>query len=348
MIEKSTHIANKISSEFKKWNGTFPQEIIQLPNSGSNRIYYRVKNNNQSFVAAFNNNKNENTAFFDFTNQLLKARINVSDILYSNISENIYFLTDLGNVTLLDWLHENKEVNHFSSVAIEIYKKVIRELVKMQIVAGRNFNYKNSYPHKTFDKNSIIFDLKYFKNHFLNTTSINYNKQELEKEFIRLADYLLSEDHCFFMYRDFQARNIMLLNQEPFFIDYQGGRQGALQYDLASLLFQAKAQIPETVQTELLHYYIEVARLFIPINLEKFTEYFYAFAWVRVLQTLGAYGLRGIVERKAHFLESIPFAINNLKKLGNKVSILNQLPELKKITESIILTDIHYVNSKHK
>ena len=349
MIEKDS-LLNKILLIFEKWSTNTPDEIIQLPNSGSSRIYYRIKAKNQSIIAAYNDNIEENKAFIDFTKQFLNVRINVPNILYIHQDQKVYFLNDLGNNTLLNWLSKNRTSNHFPEKATKIYKSVIRELIKMQIVAGKNFNYTHSYPFKQFDKQAILFDLNYFKTQFVDSLKITYNKNKLYKEFDLFAQYLLSEDTNYFMFRDFQARNIMLVNSEPFFIDYQGGRKGALQYDLASLLFQAKANIPIENQNELLSYYIHIARLFIPINEINFINYFYGYALVRVLQTLGAYGLRGIIERKPHFIESIPHAINNLKKLIGKTIILNQLPELKKLIETIILTEINtnnYVNSKH-
>ena len=151
-----------------------------------------------------------------------------------------------------------------------------------------------------------------------------------------LSNYLLQDTDQFFMYRDFQARNIMLVNDEPFFIDYQGGRSGALQYDPASLLFQAKANIPNEIREELLNYYIKIVKLFIPINDDQFIEKYYAFALIRVLQTLGAYGLRGYIEKKEHFIESIPLAVKNLDYLIEKTKILNQLKELKHVITQII------------
>ena len=273
MIEKDS-LLNKILLIFEKWSTNTPDEIIQLPNSGSSRIYYRIKAKNQSIIAAYNDNIEENKAFIDFTKQFLNVRINVPNILYIHQDQKVYFLNDLGNNTLLNWLSKNRTSNHFPEKATKIYKSVIRELIKMQIVAGKNFNYTHSYPFKQFDKQAILFDLNYFKTQFVDSLKITYNKNKLYKEFDLFAQYLLSEDTNYFMFRDFQARNIMLVNSEPFFIDYQGGRKGALQYDLASLLFQAKANIPIENQNELLSYYIQVARLFIPINEINFINYF--------------------------------------------------------------------------
>ena len=342
MIDNSANIEQDISNLFKEWDGIFPNSITKLPNSGSSRIYFRLSNKQTSAIAVHNADQKENIAFIDFTKQFNKSKINVPEIFHEDIKKNIYLISDLGNITLLDWLLQVKSEGTFPNEAIEIYKKAITQLAKMQIVAGKNFDYTNCYPFKEFDKKAIIFDLKYFKDKFVSNINISYNTRILESEFEIFSDYLLSANSDYFMFRDFQARNIMLVKNEPYFIDYQGGRKGALQYDLASLLFQAKAQIPENIKLELLEYYIDTAKSLTPINKNEFIEYYYGFALIRVLQTLGAYGLRGIIEQKKHFLESIPFAINNLKYLINKTEILNQLPELKTIIKIIINSKINY------
>ena len=342
MIKLKDHIEQSISNLYKEWCGLFPNSITKLPNSGSNRIYYRLVNKKTSAIAVYNADQKENIAFINFTKQFIKSKINVPEIFRVDIKKNIYLISDLGNITLLDWLLQVKSKETFPHEAIEIYKNAITELAKMQIVAGKNFDYTNCYPFKEFDKKAILFDLKYFEDKFVSTLDINYNTNILESEFEIFSDYLLSANNDYFMFRDFQARNIMLVKNEPYFIDYQGGRKGALQYDLVSLLFQAKAQIPENIKLELLEYYINVAQSLTAINKNEFIEYYYGFALIRVLQTLGAYGLRGIIEQKKHFLESIPFAIDNLKYLINKAEILNQLTELKNIIKIIINSKINY------
>ncbi|MCG8410654.1 MAG: phosphotransferase [Bacteroidales bacterium] len=326
-----TNIENNIIRLYKSWSGINPRKIIQMPNSGSSRIYYRIYADDLTVVAVFNDNQKENITFINFTKQFKESNINVPEILAEDLSNHIYIISDLGNTTLLEWLLHNRQNGAFPDKGIVLYKKVLTELARMQVVAGRNFDYTYSYPFKEFDKRAIIYDLKYFKCNFVSALRIDFNPEKLNDEFMRFADHLLSENADYFMFRDFQARNIMLVNDEPFFIDYQGGRKGALQYDLASLLFQAKAEIPQSIRIELLNYYMSVVEKYISLNKDNFVSYYYSFAFVRVLQTLGAYGLRGIVEQKAHFVESIPLAINNLKDLYNKIDILNDLSELKLI-----------------
>ncbi|PLX14372.1 MAG: phosphotransferase enzyme family protein, partial [Marinilabiliales bacterium] len=237
------------------------------------------------------------------------------------------------------WLLSNKSQNKFSNNAIEIYKKVIRELIRFQTISGNSFDYSKCYQHPIYNKESILFDLNYFKKNYVHALNLEYDKNLLKDEFEKFADYLLKTDHTYFMFRDFQARNIILLESEPFFIDYQGGRKGPLQYDLVSLLFQAKAQMPEKIRDQLLDYYLNVVRLFVPVIKKEFIEFYYAFALIRVLQTLGAYGLRGLIENKRHFIESIPFAINNLVYLKDRVKVLKDLPELGNIMDQMIKTE---------
>jgi aminoglycoside/choline kinase family phosphotransferase len=329
-------IKSKLTSLFEEWTGLLPGSIQKLPASGSERIYFRIRRKRFSAIGVYNLNYKENTAFINFTKQFLESRINVPEIYSMNLNEGIYLIQDLGDKQLLTWLLSNKTENDFPSEAIEIYKKVIQELIRMQIVAGRNFDYSSCYPHSEFDEVAIKFDLNYFKLNFIDALNLNYDQQKLQSEFNLFSNYLLKADNNYFMFRDFQSRNIMMVQNTPFFIDYQGGRKGALQYDLASLLFQAKAQIPENIKLILLKYYIKIASLFIPVNKDEFIKFYYAYALVRVLQTLGAYGLRGLIEKKQHFVESIPLAIINLIYLNDKVEILDQLPELKQVIKQII------------
>ena len=324
---------------FKNWCGKIPDKIIQLPHSGSSRVYYRIVKDKESAIGVFNNNLKENKAFIDFTLQFKKFRINVPEIYSENLKENIYLISDLGDNQLFNWLETARSDSDFTSKFLDIYKEVIRELIRIQIIAGRNFDYTNCYPYKEFDKKAILFDLNYFKTNYVDALKLSYDQKKLNSDFDIFAQFLLTADNNYFMFRDFQSRNIMLINGKPFFIDYQGGRKGALQYDLVSLLFQAKAQIPEEMKLLLLEHYLNVAQLFIPVNRDEFIEYFYAFALIRVLQTLGAYGLRGIIEKKSHFRESIPFAVKNLEYLLDKAEITSRMNELKTIIEQIIYTE---------
>lgn len=345
-MTQNTEIKDKLKNLFQQWYGSQPESIYELPHSGSSRRYYRIASTNFSAIGAFNTNYAENLTFVDFTNQLRNSRVNVPEIYASQLEKNIYIIEDLGDQQLLSWLLQQKETDAFPLEALILYKKVIGQLIHMQIIAGKDFDYSKCHQHPKFDKESILYDLNYFRTYFIDSLQLKYKQELLQADFETFADYLLQADNQYFMFRDFQARNILIKQEEPYFIDYQGGRKGPLQYDLASLLFQAKAQIPEKYKKDLLDDYIQIAQLYTPLDTNEFKEYFFAFAMIRVLQTLGAYGLRGLVEKKQHFSESIPLAIRNLKNLKNQVSILNKTPDLHNVIEQIINTENH-VKSNH-
>ena len=212
--------------------------------------------------------------------------------------------------------------------AIEAYRKTVAALPRFQVEAGRDLNYKVCYPRSSFDRQSIAWDLNYFKYYFLRLAGVPFNEQALENDFSRLTKFLLAANRDYFLYRDFQSRNVMLREVEPFFLDYQGGRKGALQYDIASLLFDGKADLPPQLRQELLDYYLDCLAGFVTVNREAFMDHYYAYVYVRILQALGAYGFRGFYERKAHFLQSVPYALKNLRWLAAHVELPIALPEL--------------------
>jgi hypothetical protein len=208
------------------------------------------------------------------------------------------------------------------------YRKVVAELPRFQVEAGRDLNYKVCYPRASFDRQSIAWDLNYFKYYFLQLSGILFNEQALEDDFESLTKFLLSANHEFFLYRDFQSRNIMLREREPCFLDYQGGRKGALQYDIASLLYDGKADLPPALRDDLLDYYLECLARHIDIKRDAFMEHYYAYVYIRIMQALGAYGFRGFYERKPHFLQSVPYALKNLRWLEENAKLPIELPAL--------------------
>jgi hypothetical protein len=196
------------------------------------------------------------------------------------------------------------------------------------VEAGKDLNYKVCYPRASFDRQSINWDLNYFKYYFLRLAGIPFNEQALEDDFSRLTRFLLTAPHDYFLYRDFQSRNIMLRDGKPHFLDYQGGRKGALQYDIASLLFDGKADLPPAAREELLNAYLDALANYIPLDRAAFLHHYYAYVYVRILQALGAYGFRGFYERKPHFLQSVPYALKNLEWLAANVKLPIALPAL--------------------
>jgi len=311
---------------------TFNKEvdyIAVLEESGSNRKYYRLKHGDFSAIGVYNLDFKENNAFLIFSRHFAKKEIRVPQIYSEELSKNIYLISDLGDQTLFQYLQKKrKNENNFSESLINIYKKVLNNLIKIQFSVSENFDYSFCYPRAAFDKQSILWDLNYFKYYFLKLAKIHFDEQLLENDFNSLTDFLLEAKASYFLYRDFQSRNIMLCDDKLFFIDYQGGRKGALQYDVASLLYDGKAAIPHKIRELLLDYYVEQLNKKFPQEAKDFKKYYYAFVFIRIMQAMGTYGFRGFYEQKSHFLQSIPYALNNLKWLLNNVQLPIKLPAL--------------------
>jgi aminoglycoside/choline kinase family phosphotransferase len=251
-----------------------------------------------------------------------------------------YLLEDLGDITLFDFLSSVREKEGFSENIIAEYKKVLKVLPKIQVAAGSELDYTVCYPRAAFDKQSMMWDLNYFKYYFLKLAKIQFDEQALEDDYQAFCDYLLSADSDYFLYRDFQSRNVMLKNSKVYFIDYQGGRRGALQYDLASLLYDGKADIPQSVRQQLFDFYITELKKYIPVKDTDFTAYFKGFVLIRIMQAMGAYGFRGFYEKKEHFLKSIPFALKNLEHLLSDINLPVQLPELLNVLNQLAHSEV--------
>ena len=222
---------------------------------------------------------------------------------------------------------------------MEAYRKVVAVLPRFQVEAGRDLNYKVCYPRGSFDRQSIAWDLNYFKYYFLRLAGISFNEQSLEDDFGRLTKFLLSAPREYFLYRDFQSRNVMLRDGQPFFLDYQGGRKGALQYDIASLLYDAKADLPPELRQQLLDHYLEVLGGYAAFDRDAFLQHYYAYVYIRIMQALGAYGFRGFYERKTHFLQSVPYALKNVRWLLHNVTLPISLPTLFEAFHSMLASD---------
>jgi aminoglycoside/choline kinase family phosphotransferase len=294
---------------------------------GSGRSIIRLSNRQQSAIGILYSVREENVAFLEFSRHFGQHGLPVPEIYAEKLSEGAYLEQDLGDVTLFDFLSQNRNGDVVAPSVVEIYRQVLEILPRFQIEAGRDLNYKVCYPRASFDRQSINWDLNYFKYYFLRLAGIPFNEQALEQDFTRLTKFLLGADHDYFLYRDFQSRNVMLRDGAPFFVDYQGGRRGALQYDVASLLYDAKADLPPALRQQLLDHYLDNLRNYIPLS-DAFMQHYYAFVYVRLMQALGAYGFRGFYERKAHFLQSVPYALKNLRWLLHNVTLPIELPTL--------------------
>jgi aminoglycoside/choline kinase family phosphotransferase len=295
---------------------------------GSGRKIIRLASDQASAIGILYNVREENVAFLEFSRHFRKHGLPVPEIYGEDLSHGAYLEEDLGDTTLFEFLSSNRTGEIIGPQAVEAYRKVVAALPRFQVEAGRDLNYDVCYPRDRFDRQSISWDLNYFKYYFLRLAGIPFNEQALEDDFDRLTNFLLTAPREYFMYRDFQSRNVMLRNGQPFFLDYQGGRKGALQYDIASLLYDAKADLPPELRQQLLDLYIEKLGEYENIKREAFLHHYHSYVYVRILQALGAYGFRGFYERKAHFLQSVPYALKNLRWLSHNVTLPIALPTL--------------------
>ncbi|HEY2351715.1 MAG TPA: RNase adapter RapZ [Candidatus Acidoferrum sp.] len=306
---------------------------------GSGRQIIRLSNEASTAIGILYGVREENAAFLEFSRHFRKYGLPVPEIYGEDLEHGAYLEEDLGNTTLFEFLSKNRSAESVSPQVAEAYRKVVTILPRFQVEAGRDLNYDACYPIAAFDRQSVAWDLNYFKYYFLRLAGVPFNEQALENDFGRLTDFLMSADRDYFLYRDFQSRNILMRNGQPFFVDYQGGRKGALQYDIASLLFDAKADLPPQLRQELLDHYLDALGQYIKLDREAFMRLYYAYVYVRILQALGAYGFRGFYERKAHFLQSVPYAMKNLRWLLHHVTLPIELPTLVGAFQSMLASE---------
>jgi aminoglycoside/choline kinase family phosphotransferase len=329
---------NTFDFVFNAYKNFYSEDIIKyeaITNAGSNRNYYRIYTNSDTIIGVYSNNVEETETFLYYSEIFTTLSLNTPKVFFVSPDKKCYFIQDLGNISLLEIVERETKNSDFNSKLVTLYKKTISALVNMQINSASLIDFDRAYSIKDFDKQSILFDLNYFKYYLLNVSGITYNEKKLADDFVSLADYLDKSGNKYFMYRDFQGRNILIKDNKPYFIDYQGGRRGAIQYDLVSLLYQAKAKVPEFIKNELLIYYVSEVSKYIEVNRNEFINQFYYYAYLRVLQTLGAYGLRGLFEKKTHFIESIPFALNNLKVLLQNYPLPEEYKELNRVLKEL-------------
>jgi len=315
---------------------TYP---LQGQLGGSGRAIVRLSGGGHTAIGIAYPVREENVAFLEFSRHFRRYGLPVPEIYAEDLGHNIYLEEDLGDTTLFDFLSRHRDGETIAPEVVEAYHKVVAVLPRFQVEAGRDLNYKVCYPRASFDRQSIAWDLNYFKYYFLRLAGIPFNEQALEHDFTRLTRLLLGADHDYFLYRDFQSRNIMLRDGQPYFLDYQGGRRGALQYDIASLLYDGKADLPPALRQQLLDHYLDCLANFIPVDRAAFMEHYYAYVYVRIMQALGAYGFRGFYERKAHFLQSVPYALRNLRWLAHHVTLPVALPALMEAFQGLLASE---------
>jgi len=314
-------------------------KAIQGQLGGSGRQIIRLANDKFSAIGIHYAVREENVAFLEFSRHFRRHGLPVPEIYIEDLAEGAYLEQDLGDTTLFQFLTKNRDGDSISPEVVDAYRKAIAALPRFQIEAGRDLNFKVCYPRESFDRQSISWDLNYFKYYFLRLAGIPFNEQALEDDFERLTEFLLSADRDYFLYRDFQSRNIMLSGNQPYFLDYQGGRKGALHYDIASLLYDGKADLPPELRQHLLDHYLAAVGGFMEIKRDEFMRHYYAYVYVRIMQALGAYGFRGFFERKPHFLQSVPYALKNLRWLLHHVELPIKTPTLMEAFRSMLSSE---------
>ena len=345
-------MAQSLSQLFYNATGKPAGEQTALTASGSNRRYYRIKSedNTTSLIGVQGTSKDENHAFLYMAQHFMEKGLAVPKVLGVSEDEMNYVQQDLGNILLFDYIAEGRKTGVFSAKEKDMLRKTMRGLARFQVIGAEEFDFNQCYPQPEFNLRSILWDLNYFKYCFLKATGLDFQEDRLENEFERLAYILLQNRMNAFMYRDFQSRNIMVVEttnekgekeNTPYFIDFQGGRKGPVYYDVASFLWQAKANFHPDLREELIEVYLDELQKYMPVDKEVFYETLKHFVLFRTMQVLGAYGFRGYFEKKPHFLQSIPFAIDNLRHLLKHTSedypylieVLQKMTEMKQFKD---------------
>lgn len=333
-------IIDSIRALFASYNdSTSPiTSIEKLPQSGSNRIYFRILTTKNSYIATYNDNVRENCTFFYYSRHFRQMGCPVPEIYAVNDEQTIYLQEDFGDTSLLKELEKQ---GHDEGV-YAFFQKSLEQLARLQILGDQGLDYDWAITSREFGKQAILSDLLYFKYYFLDTLQIPYDKEKLIDDFEALSTYLTHVDHKYFMFRDFQSRNIMLRDNAVHFIDYQGGMKGALQYDVASLLWQAKAELPDQWKDSLLEFYMDKVEVILDTTIDRirFVSQYNGYVLIRLLQVLGAYGFRGLFERKAHFLTSIPLALRNFKWFLSNKQVGIVLPEFERMLDLMVQEEV--------
>jgi len=346
---------------YRQWSGHNPASTEALPGAGSNRAYYRLSDTQgSSVIGVVGTSRDENHAFIYLSQHFTKRKLPVPQVLAVSNDELRYLQTDLGTISLFDAIRGGREAGgRYTLAEQELLKRTIRELPNIQIRGARGLDFTHCYPQPSFDADSVLFDLNYFKYCFLKPTELDFHELKLEADFRLMAkDLTASDDTQCFLYRDFQARNVMLSvplegdgERHPFFIDFQGGRRGPYYYDLASFLWQASARYPHKLRRELVYEYYNALKNYTEVPTpHHFVARLSLFVLFRTLQVLGAYGFRGYFERKQHFIDSIPPAMQNLRELLESTKFpypyltdllrrLTQLPQFLHIETTATRTD---------
>ena len=333
---------HQLTSLFNEFTGISSPNIEVIPTSGSNRKYYRLSKESVSLIGVHGESVEENNAFISLAKHFHNKGLNVPEIHAVSEDRLYYIQQDLGDSILFKLIEKGRLTGIFSKEEKELLHKTIYKLAEFQVKAAQDLDFKVCYPLTEFNQRSVMWDLNYFKYNFLKTTGLEFSEDQLENDFEKIADVLLKVKTDTFMYRDFQSRNVIIYEGEPYFIDFQGGRKGPVYYDVASFLWQAKANFSSELRDELIDTYITSLSRFQKVNISEFKSNLKQFILFRTLQVLGAYGFRGYFEKKPHFIQSVPFALNNLSELLEEgfeeypylESLLNKMVNLKQFADT--------------
>lgn len=335
-------IADKLKKLYLDNTGLPVNEITELPSSGSNRRYFRLTGE-KTLIGVSGTSIEENRAFIYMSSHFRAQGLPVPEVFQASENGLFYLQEDLGDTLLFDAIAKGRQSSVFDNEERRLLSKTIRLLPEIQHKGAKGMDFSYCYPQPDFNERSVLWDLNYFKYCFLKSTGMDFQENLLEDDFLRLANVLLRKTSATFLYRDFQSRNVMIKDGEPWFIDFQGGRKGPVCYDLASFLWQAKARFPDDLRYQLVDEYIDASSAFEKIDRADFLARLRHFILFRTLQVLGAYGFRGYFEKKPHFIQSIPYAIENLRQLLREdyaeypylCKVLRELCGLKQFSDDI-------------
>lgn len=342
VIRNNIIYMQQLTTLFTQYTGKSNPQMNPLPSSGSNRKYFRIVRDDTSLIGVYGQSREENHAFISLANHFYSRKLNVPKVVAVSDDEQFYLQEDLGDTVLFDAIKAGRNTGVFSHEEKRWLHKTISLLADFQNIGARGLDFGVCYPQPEFNRRSVLWDLNYFKYSFLKTTGMEFQEDLLENDFELLAEKLLEDRSNTFMYRDFQSRNVMLVEGNPYFIDFQGGRKGPVYYDVASFLWQAKANFPAELRDELIRTYIDSLKKYQTVDEADFLKRLRQFVLFRTLQVLGAYGFRGYFEKKPHFIQSVPFALNNLRELLKDsfdrypylCEVLNEMVELKQFADT--------------
>lgn len=335
-------IIEELKKLYLSYVGCEPQAIEEMPASGSNRRYFRLLGN-PTLIGVSGESLEENRAFLYMAEHFKQKGLPVPTI-YARSENNMFYLQeDLGDTLLFNAIEKGRQTSIFSEEEKELLRKTMRLLPAIQFAGADGMDFSYCHPQAEFNSRSILWDLNYFKYCFLKATGLEFQEDRLEDDFQKMSDVLLRSSSATFLYRDFQSRNVMVKDGEPWLIDFQGGRKGPIYYDVASFLWQAKANYPDELRQELLNEYIQALRKYKQVDEAYFHAQLRHFVLFRTMQVLGAYGFRGYFEKKPHFIQSVPYAIENLRQLLKEpypeypylTEVLKSLTELKQFADGL-------------